>query len=208
MKKKLLPLLTLLLITVSLCYSQTPVLWGMTSEGGHSGYGTVFSYTGSPDTENLQYSFDSIHGELPVGPLLKAGNGLLYGAAFAGGAHQAGAIFSYDITDGDYADLYDFSFSDTAGNAAYGALIQGSDSLLYGLTLFGGANFDGTIYSYNITTGQFTDLHDFGGDTDGVTPGNALVQASNGLLYGMTATGGSHDSVLFSVTTFPTALKR
>jgi len=48
----------------------------------------------------------------------------------------------------------------------------------------------GTIFSYNIYSGAYQVLHNFGSGTDGNAPENALIQASNGLLYGTTGSGG------------------
>ncbi len=43
----------------------------------------------------------------------------------------------------------------------------------------------------NISTGKETVLHTFGSGTDGINPLGSLIQASNGLLYGMTYWGGT-----------------
>jgi hypothetical protein len=59
----------------------------------------------------------------------------------------------------------------------------------------------GTIISYDISTGEITDLHDFGNgnDADGRSPLGSLMQASNGLLYGITWLGGVNTSgIIFS----------
>ncbi len=39
--------------------------------------------------------------------------------------------------------------------------------------------------------GAYTDLHDFDPNTDGGEPFSALVQGTNGVLYGTTAYGGT-----------------
>ena len=56
------------------------------------------------------------------------------------------------------------------------------------------------MFSYNITSGAFNDLHDFRSVTqDGIQPEGTLLQATDGNLYGMTTTGGSiTDGIVFS----------
>jgi uncharacterized repeat protein (TIGR03803 family) len=61
------------------------------------------------------------------------------------------------------------------------------------MTQGGGANKDGMIFSYDISTGTETDLHDFNG-TDGRQPYGSLIQARDSLLYGMTGAGGVNDT--------------
>ena len=70
-------------------------------------------------------------------------------------------------------------------------MIQARDSLLYGMTSAGGTPGKGIIFSYNITSGDYNILHDFGSDSDGAVPNGSLIQASDNLLYGMTSSGGS-----------------
>jgi len=61
------------------------------------------------------------------------------------------------------------------------------------LTWAGGTTDSGAIFSYNISNDNEIVLHSFG-PGDGKTPFGSLIQASNGLLYGTTFTGGTSDS--------------
>src|ERR1035438_6545556 len=54
----------------------------------------------------------------------------------------------------------------------------------------GGMGGDGTIFELTLGSAPVT-LHSFDG-TDGATPDSALVQASDGNLYGTTACGGTN----------------
>jgi uncharacterized repeat protein (TIGR03803 family) len=70
-------------------------------------------------------------------------------------------------------------------------VLQGSDGALYGLTLVGGRNNDGTVFNVS-TSGAFSNLAYFSG-SGGACPGEnpvALVQAGDGNLYGITDAGG------------------
>jgi len=84
-----------------------------------------------------------------------------------------------------------FTFDYTDGQNPQAALVQGTDGNLYGTTMWGGANGDGTLF--RITPGTLTTLHSFAGyPVDGSTPLAGLVQAINGDLYGTTEHGGAN----------------
>ncbi len=172
------------------------MLYGLTSAGGVNGVGIIFSYNILTKTEKDIYDFknSTTDGQNPYGSLIMATNGLLYGMTNVGGANGAGIIFSYSVSENKETNVYDFG-SGSDGEYPYGSLIQASDSLLYGMTDIGGAKSEGTIFSYNISTGIETVLHNFGGvlNGDGSGPNGSLFQANNGLLYGMTYGGGSQD---------------
>jgi uncharacterized repeat protein (TIGR03803 family) len=119
---------------------------------------------------------------------------LLYGMTTSGGiTTNQGTIFSYDISNGVETVLYSFSGGSIDGGTPYGSLIQASDGLLYGMTQQGGNNGNGVIFNYNINTGIEKDIHDFGTANDGQYPYGSLMQAGNGLLYGMTEKGGIYN---------------
>ena len=87
--------------------AQTPQLWGMTSQGG-SYKGNIFKITGDSTGFNSVYDFDSSGGLNPMGNLIQASNGLLYGVAQNGGSLQKGVIFSYNPTTNSYNNIADF----------------------------------------------------------------------------------------------------
>ncbi len=194
MKKHLLSSIILFAATILLCHAQNPILWGVNPVGGGVGNdGSIFRADTSgitTDEHNFGYGSD---GRNPLGSLIKATNGLLYGLTENGGANAMGAIFSYNIQTGTDSVLYSFAGGTSDGRLPTGTLIQASDSLLYGTTQFGGARDSGMIFSYNITTGKETDVHDFGTVTDdGYFPTGTLVEVNNSVLYGTTQYGGAN----------------
>lgn len=58
--------------------------------------------------------------------------------------------------------------------------------LFFGMTHGGGAHDWGVLYKYDVATDTWTVMHDFANTTDGAGPFGALMQASDGKLYGMT----------------------
>jgi len=167
-------------------------LYGITQFGGANNGGTMFSFDPANSTYTLLHSFaDSSTGLSQYagnGGLLQATDGKLYGMNYEGGPHNAGFIFSYDLSTNVYNEVFDFDSLN--GGSPFGNLIQASNGLIYGMTEVGGNSSDGVIFSYDITTNTYTDLFDFDG-TNGETPTRGLMQARNGLLYGTTDVGGN-----------------
>jgi uncharacterized repeat protein (TIGR03803 family) len=174
-------------------------LYSMTTYGGLYGFGAIFSFDPLTSTESDIYDFNNTTGANPFGSLLSLAGGIWYGMTSLGGANDFGVIFSFDPASSTYTDLYDFSA--TGGEQPYGSLIQGTDGKLYGLTLDGGLNDDGVVFSFDPVSLAYTDIHDFSG-TDGEEPNGSLIQAADGKLYGFTAYGGANgDGVIFSMDT-------
>ena len=91
------------------------------------------------------------------------------------------------------------SFDGTSGYEPYGSLTVSADgSTLYGMTEFGGANNEGTIFSIPALGGTPTILLSFNG-TDGEHPVGGLT-LSGSTLYGTTPNGGANgDGNIFSI---------
>jgi uncharacterized repeat protein (TIGR03803 family) len=189
-------------------------LYGTTPYGGincaPTGCGTIFAIT--PDgTLTTLYSFCAFSqcgdGAEPLGALIEAANGEFYGTTSAGGSssyctpvygHLAGCGTVFKMTpSGLLTTIYNFcSQPPCADGSQPTGLVQAANGSLYGTTFGGGTNGGGTIFMIT-PQGTFTTLYSFcsqGGGlcTDGRYPGQ-LVQATNGDLYGTTASGGAWD---------------
>ncbi len=183
------------------CYAQTPTLWGITSVGGQNNLGTIFSYDLNTGSYAVWYSFDSASGINPTGSLLQASDGYLYGMTNAGGTYNSGTIFSFNISADTFKVVHNLGNpNDSDGIAPWGSLFQADNGLLYGMTQYGGVHNNGIVFSYNIFTDAYTHVHNFGqSEYDGFGPYGSIMQASNGLIYGMTSEGGEGASgVIFS----------
>jgi uncharacterized repeat protein (TIGR03803 family) len=181
-------------------------LYGTPLAGGAHGDGTVFKI--SPGgTFTTFHSFCSqsgcLDGEFPQTGLVQATNGNLYGTTILGGHHGSGTIFEISLS-GALTTLYSVcSQSDCPdGNYLYAGLTQGTDGNLYGIMQVGGAHGSGTIFKITVS-GTLTTLYSFcsqPGCADGQYPAGALVQDTNGNLYGTTGDGGVHgDGTVFSI---------
>ena len=69
--------------------------------------------------------------------------------------------------------------------------MQATDGNFYGTTVSGGNYGNGIVFEMS-PAGAFTDLFDFDPNTDGAEPFAALVEGTNGVLYGTTAYGGTY----------------
>lgn len=139
--------------------------------------------------ESVIYSFaGGSDGADPQGSLIQASDGNLYGTTSSGGAYDQGTVFKITPA-GMETVLYSFAGgADGAGPVA--SLIQGSDGNLYGATPNGGANAYGTVFMITLTGTELV-LHSFANGADGANPRGGLIQATDGNLYGTTASGGT-----------------
>lgn len=166
--------------------------YGTTAYGGANGYGTVFKITPSGTLTTL-YSFcaqaNCADGSVPLGGLLWATNGNLYGTTTAGGAHHYyGTIFKITLA-GKLTTWHSFNYLE--GAYPYAGVIQAVDGNLYGTTEGGDAASAGTVFQL-ASSGAFTVLHSFD-NADGTAPSALLVQATDGNFYGTTLEGGIYD---------------
>jgi uncharacterized repeat protein (TIGR03803 family) len=164
------------------------VLYGVTSNGGAYGKGTVFSITTS-GKERVLYSFGKTNsdGRYPSASLI-AVNGKLYGSTQSGGTSNDGTVFS--VTPSGTERLL-YSFRNGADGSRPVASVVKMGNALYGTTENGGAYGEGTVFSLTLT-GQEKVLHSFGGtDIDGRAPLAALIVVGN-TLYGTTSLGGTY----------------
>ncbi|HWD20235.1 MAG TPA: choice-of-anchor tandem repeat GloVer-containing protein [Verrucomicrobiae bacterium] len=133
-------------------------LYGVTSSGGAHDNGTLFRLTSAGKVVAL-YSFSSDNGSGTnadgIGPtsLLQARDGNLYGTTGSGGAFGSGTIFRATLA-GAVTTLYTFGAisSDSVTNVDGSdptALIQGRDGNLYGTTVSGGPDAQGTIFEFS-----------------------------------------------------------
>src|SRR5438552_11218571 len=84
-------------------------LYGMTSGGGSSDAGVIFSYDPATSAYIKLKDFDYADGYVPYGSLMQASDGRLYGMTHDGGSNVDGVIFSYDPVTSAYTKLREFS---------------------------------------------------------------------------------------------------
>jgi uncharacterized repeat protein (TIGR03803 family) len=143
------------------------------------------------------YSFQNPpSSRVPIGKLMKASNGLLYGTTYNGGTSDRGTVFCYDPANTNGCNGSNFqtliSFTGSNGLDPTAGLMQASNGKLYGTTFRGGTSGGyGTVFQLNADGTGFQTLKSFSG-SDGAGPDTGeLIQATNGKLYGTTNYGGT-----------------
>ena len=172
--------------------------YGITHEGGTGGYGTIFKITPRGVFTVLKH-LTSATGGLSFGSLTLGTDGKFYGMTESGGSGYSGTIFK--ITPAGVFTVLKYLDYTNSGASPWGSLVRASDGNFYGMTAYGGQNYNGTIFRIT-PSGTFTVLKHLNTSTTGGTPEGDLVQGSDGALYGMTSEGGNYGAgTLFRITT-------
>jgi|GEM_PF-2066665 len=170
-------------------------LYGTTEAGGADGLGSIFRL--NPDGTNPVVLHEctsttrATDGIRPLGAMVQAADGTLYGAMSDGGPHN-GVIFRLTQA-GDYKVLHAFS------DLRYpdGDLLLATDGMIYG-TAQNGTVSTGGVYRINPNGSGYKTLFQFSNPNtlpnypQGRAPEGGLVQASDGNLYGTTTSGGAN----------------
>ncbi len=105
-----------------------------------------------------------------------------------------GDIYQYNLQTGAFTELTSLQGYTT------GDLIDDGKGTLYGTTEAGGANQQGSVWSWNYLTSTLTTLYSFTGGNDGGSIAAGLVLGSDGNLYGMSQGGGANgNGTIFSL---------
>ena len=169
-------------------------LYGTTSKGGSSGYGTVFKVS-TTGKETVVHSFTGgANGAYPYAGVIMDTKGNLYGTTSEIGSSGYGTVFKVSTT-GKETVLHNFT-GGAHGAYPYAGVIMDAKGNLYGTTVGGGAQGLGTVFKLS-TTGKLTTLYSFcsrSGCADGGEPYAGLVRDAAGNLYGTTTLGGGSSS--------------
>jgi uncharacterized repeat protein (TIGR03803 family) len=184
--------------TASLIQGSDGNLYGTTLYGGPGGNGTVFKIsnpTASP-TESVIYTFTGgVDGASPSASVILASDGNFYGTTFFGGSSGWGTVFkiSNPMISPTESVIYTFT-GGSDGGAPSASVIEASDGNLYGTTSAGGGLGGwGTVFEISnpMTSPTESVIYSFTGGSDGGTPYASVILASDGNLYGTTASCGS-----------------
>jgi uncharacterized repeat protein (TIGR03803 family) len=185
-------------------------LYGTTSAGGTSGYGTVYQlipvvangskYGKEIVLHNFTHQDD---GDVPYAGLVFDHAGNLYGAATGGGVNSGGTIFELSPSEGgwNFAVLYAIPGWDISG--AFANLYLDSSGNIWGATHCDGSEEAGTVYELTNSGGtwNYNSLYIFTGGTDGAYVYSTLVFDKQGNLYGTAkSSGGKGFGVVFKIT--------
>jgi uncharacterized repeat protein (TIGR03803 family) len=142
-----------------LCKFTNGKFYGLTYYGGTGGYGVLFDF--DPESGELQkkIDFNNTDGANPVGDLLLASNGNIYGVTSKGGANDDGVLFEYIPESNTYTVKY--TFNETTMGRPGGTLIESSNGKLYGMSTSPSDTGEGAIFEYTLASGAVKKASDF-----------------------------------------------
>lgn len=154
------------------------------------GRGTVFGITkDGAGAVIILHSFNGADGDEAISGLTLGTGGNYWGTTAGGGLYGHGTIFKITASGG-LTTLHNFTGGADGGKPG-APPIEGIDGNFYGTTGIGGKiGSNGTVYRIT-PSGTFHTLHSFGAAGQGY-PNGALVQGSDGFLYGTTFSGGKN----------------
>ncbi|HEU5431699.1 MAG TPA: VCBS repeat-containing protein [Thermomicrobiales bacterium] len=167
-------------------------------------------------TTLLNFNSGSADNFAPEGGLIANASGDLFGTTSAfstdseGNIITGGTVFEIAKTAAGYASTLAtlVSFNGANGAIPFGSLIADAAGDLFGTTVNGGANNDGTVFGIKKTVAGYastpTTLVSFNG-TDGALPAGGLIADAAGDLFGTTSAGGANgDGTVFEIVKTPT----
>ncbi|HRG57687.1 MAG TPA: T9SS type A sorting domain-containing protein [Bacteroidia bacterium] len=173
----------------SLLYASNGKLYGTTEFGGIYNKGIFFMTDLNTGTVTKLVDFDGNNGEQPRGGLVEHPNGKIYGTTYKGGLLTKGCIFEFDTATNTLTNVQDLS--NTFGSSPTGTPIVGNNGYIIFTTSLEGGNGFGSLLKYDPINDLLFTLHNFSNTgNDGNFPMGGPYQAANGVIYGMTNSGG------------------
>jgi uncharacterized repeat protein (TIGR03803 family) len=174
------------------------LLYGTTTVGGANGLGVIYSITPDGSVRTTLHDFAAADGSQPVGTLLLAMDGRLYGTTSTGGttsgggASTLGTVFSIARDGTGYTNLY--NFESTTGSTPGGRLVQLNATEFFGTTSNGGRCGNGTIFLLSLAGTTVTGDTSCGEDSGG-GGGGGISWLSLLFLAVLLAAGAAHSGM-------------
>lgn len=163
------------------------ISYGVAQTGGTNVNGTLWSFDRIRNTFSVLHNFNSnVDGRFPL-RIVQSDN-LLIGIASSGGAGNAGTIWSYDLTTEAFSILHSFT-SGVDGGRPLSFALQSPDQLI-GTTSQGGTDGFGTIWSFKLSSQEFSALYDF--KTGGVGEQHSALAVDGQMIFGANSIGGAN----------------
>lgn len=167
------------------------MIYGTTSAGGTNAGGTIFRLNKDGSSFQILRSFATATGRAPLGELIRASNGLLFGTTSDGGSFNGGTVFQIAHDGSGYTILTNLNIPRTPA----AGLLEASDGYLYGTSSSGGDSGAGAVFKVQKSGGPFAVIKSFQiGAGDGLLSDAGMTIASDGALYGTTRAGGSKNA--------------
>jgi len=178
--------------TSALMEGQDGGLYGTASAGGSNNFGIIFRINKDGSGYSILKHFVNsvVEGASPVGGLAQGGDGVLYGTAYAGTVSGGGTVFRLNTNGTAFMTIHPFSSGIADGGTPQSSLVFGHDGQLYGVTFYGGTNSTGVVFRMNTNGSVFNLLQSFSSSAGDASYPNAIIQNSDGVLFGTTSYSG------------------
>ena len=163
-----------------LALGQDGYLYGVTAQGGAHGSGVIYRL--DTDGNNFSVLHDFEGGSIGwYRQLIQDSAGALYGTNYS----SPNDLFRIEANGSNYSVLHTF---DDANEGRPTNVMLASDGFLYGTT----AGTLDSVFRLATNGADFETLHTFTDEGEGYDPGAALIEGTDGLLYGTAAAGGQY----------------
>jgi uncharacterized repeat protein (TIGR03803 family) len=172
-------------------------LLGTTYAGGLYGRGVLFRNDLRGGHTILHDFTGNEDGAFPGSGLVAGVDGKLYGAVIAGGLKNAGALYRTDADGSNFQVIYHPEWA--TGAQPRGRLIRAQDGRMLGTMALAGGGSDnegdgnGVVFSID-TNGHYRVLARLDLTTVGGWPDEELTDVGDGVVYGLTSSGGKHNA--------------
>jgi uncharacterized repeat protein (TIGR03803 family) len=128
--------------------------YGMTSQGGPNGYGTIYALPADGSTFTVLHAFNNTDGARPLAELMRASDGKLYGTTSIGGVTSSGTVtalgtfFSIDRAGTNFSLLRSFEARD--GTGPQSDVLETATGVFFGFSSTSGNCGYGTIWRYSM----------------------------------------------------------
>ncbi len=143
--------------------------------------------------EQVLYSFGGLNGAGPLSGVIREDGGVLVGTTVFGGEHGNGDVFMLAPQGSGYRETILHTFGGGSGGSRPGGNVAESHGDLFGVTIIGGADQQGTAFELVPSGSGYVErvIHTFTGGADGGQPIGTPVIDRAGNIYGVTQFGGS-----------------
>ena len=166
-------------------------LFGLIERGGEYGKGLLYSLNLKDLTFKNCIDFNDSIGTYPLAPLTTSKTGKIFGSTSKGITSKDGKIFKYDPTEKKLTIL--LSFDEVEGNYLQSQMASIEDSILIGVTSYGGSSNAGVIFEFNLKTKEYKSTKHLSKKSTGSISKGTLCTAENGTIFGYLSKGSRYN---------------
>lgn len=166
-------------------------LFGLIERGGEYSKGVLYSLNLKDLTFKNCINFNDSIGTYPRAPLTISKTGKIFGSTAKGITSKDGKIFKYDPIEKKLNIL--LSFDEVEGNYLQSQMALMNDSMLVGVTSFGGKSRSGVIFEFNVQTKDYITTKHLSKKSTGSTSKGTMCTMENGNIYGYLSKGGRYN---------------